>query len=255
MTAKLHEVLAAEDTVTKAAEKIIAETNEKFNKHTEFFTGSTRTLQRLTQTPEDIALEQSNRRGKNLPTTVPTTVQYLFEYVGKLLDLKLRKHTTNQLAKADIVLNGKTIAADVPVDFLLDLEKMIPQWREMFNKMPTLDPSREWVTQQKHVWKTKDPVVSAQTEKIAYPVVLAQATDKHPAQVKEATKDVVVGTFSDLTFSGAATSQQKADVLALCDRLYVAVKEARMRANSTEVAGTIGAHKAITTLFTDALGV
>jgi hypothetical protein len=254
MTAKLHEVLAAEDTVTQAAQKMLAETNEKFNKHTEFFTGSTRTLQRLTQSPEDEAIEKSNRRGKNLPTTVPQTVQYAFQYVGKMLDLKLRKHSTNQLARANIMLDGKMLLADVPVDFLLDLEKMIPQWRDMFAKMPTLDPSKEWVEQQKHVWKTKDAVVSAQTEKVTHPVVLAPATDKHPAQVKESSKDVVVGVFSDLTFSGAATSQQKADVMALCDKLYVAVKEARMRANSTEVVGAVGAHKTITDLFTTALG-
>jgi hypothetical protein len=253
MTAKLHEVLAAEDTVVQAAAKMVAETGEKFNKHTEFFTGTTRTLKRLTSTPEDEAMEAASRKGKNLPTTVPATVDYAFGYIGKMLDLKYRKHTTNQKACADIVMDGKVVLASAPVDFLLDLEKMVPQWRELFSRMPTLDPSREWIPQQKGIWKTKDAQVSSQTEKQTHPVVLSPATDKHPAQVKEASKDVVVGLFTDITFSGAATTQQKADIMALCDRLYIAAKEARMRANSVDASPSAGAAATITGLFTQIL--
>ena len=73
------------------------------------------------------------------------------------------------------------------------------------------------------------------------PVVLAAATDKHPAQVKESTADVVVGMFTTKIWSGAMTTQQKADVLALLDKLTVAAKQARNRANTVEVVhNTIG---------------
>jgi hypothetical protein len=223
---KLHELLAVEDTVVAASEKLIAETNEKFNKHTEFYTGGVRTLSRLKDSPEDKAIEAAARRVKELPTDVPDTLQYIFPYIEKTLDLKLSKHLTNQKAVADIVLDGITVAADVPVDFLLDLEKAIPRWRQMYAAMPTLDPSRLWSADRKGVWKSEAPK-TAQTEKIMYPVVMAEATDKHPAQVKEATKDIVVGTFNQTDISGAATSQQKADVLALCDKLLAAVKQAQ----------------------------
>ncbi len=230
---KLHELLAVEETVVSAAEKLIAETNEKFNKHTEFFTGHVRTLARLKDSPEDKAIESAARRVKELPTDVGDTLTYIFPYMAKALDLKLSKHLTNQVAVADIELDGVAISKGVPVDFLLDLEKAIPRWRGMFASMPTLDPSRSWKEDRKGVYKS-EAAETAQTEKIAYPVVLAAATDKHPAQVKEATKDIVVGTFKQTDISGAATTQQKADVLALCDRLLAAVKQARMRANSVE---------------------
>lgn len=235
---KLHELLAVEDTIVSAAEKLITETNEKFNKHSEFFTGGVRTLSRLKDSSEDKALETAAFRSKELPTDVPDTLNYIFPYIQKALDLKLSKHLTNQKAIADIVLDGTTVAAGVPVDFLLDLEKAIPRYRGMFLAMPTLDPSRQWVVEKKGTYKSNAPD-TAQTEKIMYPVELSPATDRHPAQVKEATKDIVVGIFHQVDFSGAATTQQKADVLALCDRLLAAVKQARMRANSVEqVTGT-----------------
>lgn len=245
---KLHELLAVEETVVSAAEKLIAETNEKFNKHTEFFTGAVRTLERLKDSPEDKAIEAAQRKAKELPTDVPDTLHYIFPYIEKALDLKLSKHLTNQKAVGDIEVDGVVIAAGVPVDFLLDLEKAIPRWRQMYAAMPTLDPSRAWVAERKGVWKSKEAQTASQTEKIMYPVVMAEATDKHPAQVKEATKDIVVGTFKQIDFSGAATSQQKADILALCDKLLAAVKQARMRANSTEQV-TGAAAKQITALF------
>lgn len=230
---KLHELLAVEDTVTSAAEKLISSSAEKFNKHSEFFAGGVRTLARLKDSAEDKAIETAARRVKELPTDVAETLSYIFPYMEKALNLKLSKHLTNQIAVADIELDGRVLAKAVPVDFLLDLEKALPRWRTLFSAMPTLDPSRLWSPERKGVWKAEAPATS-QTEKIAYPVVLAAATEKHPAQVKEATKDIVVGTFSQTDFSGAATTQQKADVLALCDRLIVAVKQARMRANAVE---------------------
>ena len=220
---KLHELLAVEDTVVKASEKLIAETNEKFNKHTEFFTGGVRTLSRLKDSAEDKAIEVAQRREKQLPTDVSDTLQYIFPYIEKTLDLKLSKHLTNQVAVADIELDGQVIASKVPVDFLLDLEKAIPHWRKMYLAMPTLDLSRKWEADRKGVWKS-EAAKTSQTEKIMYPVELSPATEKHPAQVKEATKDIVVGTFHQIDFSGAATSQQKADILALCDNLLTAVK-------------------------------
>lgn len=246
---KQHELLAVEETIVSQAEKMLAETSEKFAKHSEFFTGHVRTLARLKDSVEDKAMEAAARKSKNLPTSVPLTLSYIYPFMQNALNLKLSKHMTNQVAKADIELDGKIVAAAVPVDFLLDLEKMIPRWRAMYAAMPTLDPSRQWSKEADGVFKSEAPQTS-QTEKIMYPVVMAEATDKHPAQVKEATKDIVVGTFSQTDLSGAATTQQKADVLALCDRLLAAVKQARMRANSTEaVVGTAGT--SIIALFSD----
>lgn len=246
---KLHELLAAEQTVVKASATLLAETAMKFSKHTEFFTGSVRTMESTGSTPADVAAEKAARVEKALPTTVPDTLAYVWPFFSKALDLRLRKHATNQAAKSDLVLDGNVLMKDVPVDFLLDLEKELPQLRALFLGMPTLDPSVDWVKERDGVWKTREPRVTAKTEKIMYPVVLSPATAQHPAQVKEATKDVMVGTFHDTVTSGRATTQQKADVLDLCDRLIVAAKQARMRANSVEVVTPATRASQITDLF------
>lgn len=240
---KLHELLAVEQMTTAASERLLAETKDKFHKFSEFFTGTVRTLARIKDSPEDKAAEAAARRDKQLPTNVPDTLQYIFPHIAKTLNLKLSKHATDQVSKADIVLDGEVLMKDVPVDFLLELEKILPEWRNLFQSMPTLDPSKKWVAESKNVWKLAEPVQSAQTEKQFYPVVLAEATTEHPAQVKEASRDVIVGTFSDMLISGAATTDQKAAVLTLLDKLIAAVKQARMRANSVDIVETKDADK------------
>jgi len=225
------------------------------NKHSEFFTGQIRTLSRLNDSPEDRAIESAHHKEKQLPTNVVDTLGYILPYTNKAMNLKLRKHRTDQEARASIVLDGKTVMADVPVDFLLELEKVLPEWRALFSSMPTLDAARKWVSERKGVYKLEEPVHTSQTEKQVYPVVLAPATDKHPAQVKEATRDVVVGTFSDMIISGAATTDQKADVLALCDKLIVAVKEARMRANCVDVMIPADGFENVSGLFASVFGI
>ena len=75
--------------------------------------------------------------------------------------------------------------------------------------------------------------VTSKTEKVTTPIVLYDATDKHPAQIEKVSVDKIVGTFRRKVISGSATSKQKADALAAIDMLIIEVKQSRMRANST----------------------
>jgi hypothetical protein len=104
--------------------------------------------------------------------------------------------------------------------------------------VPTLDASKEWkVTDngRKGEFVTTGEEVTSKTEKTMTAVVLYEATDKHPAQIEKVTADKVVGTFKRRLISGAATSKQKADAIAILDELLVETKQARQRANSVEV--------------------
>ena len=47
-------------------------------------------------------------------------------------------------------------------------------------------------------------------------------------------KDMVVGKFTTIKRSGAATALQKAEAIKRIDELLVEIKQARMRANETE---------------------
>jgi hypothetical protein len=238
MAAKLHALLAAERTVTEAAAKIFTETEAKMGKVATFFEGHTKNLRLIEDSPSKDAQEKAGTEVKALASTIPETLAYMLNYWGKAEDLLFQKNRTNQTAKANIEFNGVTIVSDVPVDELLGLEARLPKLRELIAKLPTLDASKEWDAKpdvRKNMWQTRNLEVTTKTEKVFIPIVLAAATDKHPAQVKESTSDKVVGSFELSRQSGAITSRAKADALNAIDSLIAEVKKARARANEVEV--------------------
>lgn len=233
---KLHELLAVEQTRSKAAELLLNETQAKFGK-AHFFTGELKTLKMLNESPENTAIEAAAREEKPLPTTVVETLEYALEAWAKAEDVRFQINATNQAAKADLLFRGEVVAKDIPVDELMGLEARLTGMRNVFAAMPTLDASKKWQSLDNGkagAWQTENIEQTSKTEKKFEPLVLAPATDKHPAQVKEAYRDAVVGTFSRLSQSGAATSKQKADVLTVVDELIAESRQARMRANSTD---------------------
>ena len=235
---KLHELLAVEKTRTGAASKLLTETHQKFGK-AEMFSGQIKTLQMLEDSAQNKALEDSAYEQRELPTTVAETLEYALNVWAVAEDVTMQKNCTNQLAVADVFYGGKVVATMVPVDELLGLEARLEVLRKTFEAMPTLSAAVSWEKDtnsgRNGAWKAKELDKSIKTEKTTIPVVLYEATDKHPAQVKEVSQDKTVGTFSILKFSGAATSAQKAASLSIIDELLTEVKQARMRANSVDV--------------------
>jgi len=240
---QLHELLAVEKGLLSQLSVLTQETIGKFQKE-QFFKGHNKTLKMIAEGPENKALEDSNSEFKALPTTVVETLDYYSEHWVKAEDIIFRKNKTNQSAASDLYFNGEIIARDVPVDELLGLEVRLTSLRGMLAQMPTLDASKVWdgdTSTGRTAWKARNPDITTKTEKKTTPVVLYDATDKHPAQIKEITQDVVVGTNTTINYSGAATSLQKAQVLRNVDELIGEVKRARMRANtSVAVEDSIG---------------
>lgn len=234
---KLHELLAVEKTRANAAAKLLQETSAKFQK-SEMFSGHIKTLAMIEESAQNSALEQAAHEQRELPTTVSETLEYALDHWVKAEDVIMQKNCTNQVAVADLMYDGKMIASSVPVDELLGLESRLETLRRTMEVMPTLSASVNWVEDKnsgRHgAWQAKEVDKTVKTEKTTIPVVLYEATDKHPAQVKESSFDKTVGTFSVLKFSGAATSAQKAEVLATIDELISEVKQARMRANNVD---------------------
>ena len=232
---KLHELLAAESTVASTWNTLFDETLKKFgNDH--FFSGHTKSLKMLEESAANEAIEAAARDHKDLPTTVAATLDYALNSFARAEDLQVQKNKTNTVALADVQFRGQVIFEKLPVDELLGLENRLAKIRTLFTAMPTLDASKRWgFDDTQHCWVT-DEENTTKTEKIMVPVIMAPATDKHPAQVKESTRDNVVGKFSLIKRSGAATATQKAECLQLIDELLVEVKKARMRANSVQVA-------------------
>jgi hypothetical protein len=236
----LHELLAAEKTVTNARDRLAEDTDNKFRKAESFFTGGTKTLELLGDDPSNDKVEAAARVDKELATTVVATLDYYLTYWGKAETLLAQKNVTNTHALAELEFRGKVIAHAVPVDELMGLEVRLTELRKLALVIPTLDASRAWaldkLAQQPGTWQSVQPTVTTKTEKVEVPVILVQPTKEHPAQVKISSADKVVGTFTTQHTSGATTAIQKANLLSVIDDLIIEVKSARVRANSVEVA-------------------
>ncbi len=233
---QLHELLAVEKTKNAASSALIKDTQNKFAKF-EYFQGHIKTLKMIENSPQNDATEAAGAETKQLPTTVHETLEYMLKYWADAEDVIFQKNVTNQRAVADLMFRGSVIKKDVPVDELLGLESRLETMRHVMVGMPTLNAAVAWKDQnsgRKGAWVAVEAEKTTKTEKATTAVVLYHATEKHPAQVKEVPTDKTVGIWTLLKTCGAATSAQKAEVLAIIDDLLSEAKQARMRANSVE---------------------
>jgi len=237
--AQLHELLAAEKTAVDARDQLAKDTENKFGKGDNFFTGFLKTLSLFGDSPTNAQMELAARQDKALPTTVVETLDYFLKYWAKAEDVLFQKNVTNTTALATLEFRGSVVKENVPVDELMGLEVRLGVLRKLFTQIPTLDASKEWTPDptaaQAGTWKAVHDQITTKTEKKVEAVVLYPATDKHPAQVEKIAKDEVVGTFVLKTTSGATTAIQKANVLSVIDDLLIEVKKARTRANAVQV--------------------
>ena len=161
-----------------------------------------------------------------------------------LVDATFQKELTNQVAKADLIVDGKILAASVPGIMLLNLESKLADLREVIAQVPTLAAGPVWELDptEKGLWKTASPVVTFKTKKMPKAVELSPATDKFPAQIEKFFEDVPSVKVETTVWSGMLTNVEKEALLDRLDSLAQATKQARMRANGTTVVnGSIAA--------------
>jgi len=212
--AKLHELLAAEKTPTAAWHQLIEDTTKKFKNPANFFDGFSKSLKMIEDNPANANVEAQAREEKPVVTTVFDTLDYAFGIYATMEDLQYQKNATNCQATGTVLWKGQP--------FLVD--------------MPTLDATKYWVKNTQlglNVWETQYAEETTKTEKQVVPVEMSPATKEHPAQVQAVGRDVVVGKFTTVKRSGAATAVQKSDAIKRVDELMVEIKQARMRANET----------------------
>ena len=172
---------------------------------------------------------------KNLITTVPERLNFTFDAFEALFDHVATRDLTNTTAFADVEVDGTVILKHIPVDTLIEGQKLLTQIRELLKEIPTLDGSHDWKPSEKPgVWML-GPVVTYYRTKITKPLEMAPATKEHKAQIKEITEDVIQGSYFTKYYDGSMTSAAQEALLAECDKLIAAFKEAQKIANSVEV--------------------
>ena len=188
-----HELLAIKNGQQAKWTSLSTQHKDKFQKKTDY--------RRFSMIFEPVGegqppIDETTPEQSTLKSTVRADLAFLYDEIfGNLVDTAFRVNVTNTTAKADVVVDGKTVFTNVPVIALLELEKQLQEWRKVVDTTPQLE-DRGFIpdtSQISGVYKAKD-VRKARTKKVTVPLVLAPATDKHPAQVKEGYEDLPVGT-------------------------------------------------------------
>jgi hypothetical protein len=141
----------------------------------------------------------------------------------------------NQQAKADVVVDGKAILTGVPVTFLLFLDKQVNDLETFVSKLPTPDPAEEWGHDPNSGLLRSKATESVRTSKEPTVIVKYEATKEHPAQTELFTKDVPVGTWTQILYSGCLPTDRKNAILERVKKLQDAIKQAKEQANLLEV--------------------
>jgi hypothetical protein len=229
---KLHELLAVEGPLKKAAETATNQATQTFNNPANF-TGFVRTYSPFVEDGVKYPEERLE-----LSYTVDDLMAKVNKNMSKYFDAVLQKEETNQNAKADIIIDDKVIANDLPATFLLGLEAKLSSLRKIYLTIPTLSDSIKWV---KDVNKGKGVYVAANDEQVLKTAktvkskTLYEATEHHPAQIDRWEEATNVGLYSKKIWSGMLSTADKNKLIEKIDKLSIAVKKARQRANNTDV--------------------
>ena len=186
-----------------------------------------------------------------VPVQIKTgeVVEQLTSALTRLIDITATKDAANTRAKADVVVDGVVVAAEVPVTTLMFLEKELEKLAAFISRIPILDPTSQWTYDPNRGVYVSTPVSTVRTKKVPRNHVLYEATKEHPAQVQLFHEDLIVGTWEKTEFSGAIPADELADINSRLDKLRVAVKFAREAANNIEVTDVKYGELVLTYLF------
>lgn len=228
----LHEILAVENDKENAAKIILEEAVVTFTKKQEHFIGKV-----VEYKPFDENSPDADVQSKELDTTVYDKLDYALNAVVQSIDVTATKEAANQLAVADVILDGEVIFIALPATTLLTLETRLKRLFDSFKHIPTLAPGRKWTqdpNKGKHIW-VDEPETKFRTSRTTKHKILVEPTEHHPAQIDKWQEDERIGIYVSTTWCGMISPAQKSNLLARTNKLIVAVKEARQRANTQPI--------------------
>lgn len=236
---QLHEILAVEQEIKANAERARSQAIETFRSRQSHFTGIRRTYRPFavdqdTGETGDERLEAET----HLVSTVAEQLETMLKTVGKGIDLGYQIDEANTAARADLVIDGEVLLADVPATFLLQLEKRLREIRSVLKEIPSFDPVRIWSVDpgadKKNVLRA-EPVTTIRKQRTRKYKVMYEATKEHPAQIDVVEVDEPVGEIRAYEWTGMISPGRKTALVEQIDRLTAAVKTARSRANAATV--------------------
>lgn len=227
--AKLNQIIAIEKSVKSQTLRELTDAHKTLQK-TPLLSGISRTYR-----PKDEEGEQYPPESTKVQVNAEEVIRDVQETLIQLFDITATKDWNNSAARANVVIDGQTILDDVPVTYLLFLEKQLADLHTFVKKLPILDASETWNLDPSTDTYATEPIQTLKTKKVPRNHVKAEATEHHPAQVEVYYEDVVVGYWRTIKFSGALPAKRINELLLRVQKLQHAVKFAREEANNIEV--------------------
>jgi hypothetical protein len=227
--AKLNQIIAVEKGVKSKAQQDLSAVQRKLDKPA-LLSGIARSYQ-----PKDEEGEELPSESTRVQVKVEDVLRDMGASLTRLFDVTATKDWSNRDARADVTVDGRTLLTEVPVSYLLFLEKQLTELASFIRKLPVLDAAESWNHDpSSDAWRT-DPVRTVRTKKVPRSHVKAEATEHHPAQVEVYYEDVPVGYWTTVKFSGALPARRVNELLDRVEKLLQAVKFAREEANAIDV--------------------
>lgn len=229
--AKLHQILAVESGIRNQSDKDLTAAHHGL-KHPDLLKGLFRTYQASREDGEKLPDERTE-----LQTRVPDVIKATVAILEKKFDIVATRDYSNMSARADIVLeNGTILMTSVPATYLLWLEKQLVDLHTFVCGLPVLPADTEWDWDaNQNCYKNRHEIKTTRTNKVPYALLLAPATDKHPAQVVKETKDEIVGYYTTMKYTGALPAIKIKAMKERVEELQKATKLAREKANQNDV--------------------
>lgn len=229
---KMHELLAVVETIKGQATKTRTELMGTFNNKRHHFEETRKTYKSLAE-GEPAKVEEQ----KEIQSTIAGEIDWIYPKLISMFDVGYQIDEGNMHAKADVMIDGTVILANVPATALLRFSHYIEEVTALVKSIPTLDPAKGFKPDPdkgKGIFVARD-VEKNRTKKDKKVLTLAPATDKHAAQAQLIDVDTVTGTIVEQEWSGLITTAMKADLLDRCEELTRAFQRARSKANEFAV--------------------
>jgi hypothetical protein len=166
---------------------------------------------------------------------VDTLIKQVAQKWGDMWSLVFTQDTGNQQATAHLSVDGVVVLSDVPITTLLYLDKQVNDLETFISKLPTPDVAQEWTHDPNTGLLKTEATTTMRTSKEAQVLVKYEATKEHPAQTEVIQKDIAVGTWTQILYSGCIPTTEKEEILSKIHKLQDAIKMAKEQANMLEV--------------------
>lgn len=229
---KLAEIIAIQKDVTRKFEDV-SSTAYRVAPKAPMFNGFTKTYTTREEGGDSLPAEATN-----VQVTVAGLIESLRAPMVRMVDVLATKDMTNRTSSAvltDEAGNELFGGKEIPGVTLLMLEKYLLEMRAFVAALPVLDPSTTWDLDANTGLYVAPQTQTTRSRKVTQPLVLYPHTEKHPAQVKEMTVDIIAGDWTQRRFSGAIPLVARTALVDRIESLLRSVKKALTKANEEPI--------------------